>query len=94
MVIKVNKIFEIVSHVPNELSADKTTLTQQFGNFSEQTELTFEFKVLSKEEAALKPGVDMELFNQTQLPMQVQLTYVGRNGNKYKQVITDWRVPT
>jgi hypothetical protein len=23
--------------------------------------------------------------------MQIQLTYVGRNGNKYKQIITDWR---
>lgn len=33
----------------------------------------------------------MELFNQPQVPMQVQLTYVGRNGNKYRQVITDWR---
>lgn len=33
----------------------------------------------------------MDLYNQAQVPMQVQLTYVGRNGNKYKQVITDWR---
>jgi hypothetical protein len=31
-----------------ELSKDKTTLTQDFGNFSKETELTFEFNVLTK----------------------------------------------
>jgi hypothetical protein len=23
--------------------------------------------------------------------MQVQLTYIGRNGSKYLQIVTDWR---
>lgn len=32
--IKVNKIFEIISDDPKELSADKNTLTQNLGNFS------------------------------------------------------------
>jgi hypothetical protein len=47
--------------------------------------------VLTKEEAGKKAGVELDLFNQKRVPMQVQLTYVGRNGDKYMQVITDWR---
>jgi hypothetical protein len=47
--------------------------------------------VLTKEEASKKAGIDIELYNQPRVPMQIQLTYVGRDGNKYKQIITDWR---
>ncbi len=31
----------------------------------------------------------MDLYNQAKLPMQIQLIYIGRDGNKYMQVIND-----
>jgi hypothetical protein len=46
--IVVNQLFEIENGV-GELSKDKTTLTQNYGSFTADTELTFNFKVLSPE---------------------------------------------
>lgn len=38
--------------------------------------------------------VNLDLYREKNLPMQVQLTYTGLNGNRYLQVITDWREMT
>jgi uncharacterized membrane protein len=38
--------------------------------------------------------VNPDLYNQKNLPMQVQLSYTGLNGNRYLQVFTDWREMT
>jgi hypothetical protein len=51
-------------------------LTQDFGNFTPDTELTFNFRVLSNEEAATK-GVSLDLIKKKRLPMQIQLTYTN-----------------
>lgn len=87
--IIVNRLFEIQSQV-GELSKDKTTLIQNYGSFTADTELTFDFKVLSKEEAIAK-GVPYDKFMGKKAVMQVQLTYTSPNGAKYMQVITDYR---
>ena len=36
----------------------------------------------------------MQLFKRPKVPMQIQMSYTGRNGGKYMQVITDWRLLT
>ena len=45
--IVVNHFFEIDHEVPEEISADKTVLKQDFGNFTADTEMTFNFRTLS-----------------------------------------------
>jgi len=65
-------------------------LTQEFGNFTEETELAFSFRVLSTEEAE-KKGVSLDIIKRKRLPMQVQLTYTNPNGEKYLQVVNDHR---
>jgi hypothetical protein len=87
--IVVNQLFEIESKV-GELSKDKTTLTQNYGSFTADTELTFNFKVLSREEAVTK-GVPYDKYMGKKALMQVQLTYTSPSGAKYLQVITDYR---
>ena len=60
MRIVVNHFFEIESESPEEVSRDKTILTQDFGNFTAETELTFNFRMLSRDEAAIK-GVNINI---------------------------------
>lgn len=43
LTVKLNKLFRVCNAQPDEISADKTTLTQDFGNFSTDTQLSFEF---------------------------------------------------
>lgn len=45
--IVVNHFFEIDHEVADEISADKTILKQDFGNFTADTEMTFNFRNLS-----------------------------------------------
>ena len=49
MTIKLNRIFNFCNANPNNLSKDKTTLVQDYGNFTADTELTFEFEVIDYE---------------------------------------------
>lgn len=55
LTVKLNKLFRVCNAQPDEISADKTTLTQDFGNFSTDTQLSFEFETLSKDEASKIP---------------------------------------
>lgn len=47
MRIVVNHFFEIDHGVAEEISEDKTILNQDFGNFTADTEMTFNFRTLS-----------------------------------------------
>ncbi len=51
LIIKLNKIFKICNGQPDEVSKDQCTLTQDFGNFTEDTELNFEFDTIPKTDA-------------------------------------------
>lgn len=48
LTIKVSHLIEI-ENVTGQLSPNKTTLFKDYGNFTAETELTFSFKMLSKE---------------------------------------------
>ena len=69
-------------------------MTKDFGNFSDDTELIFEFIAIFEEEAKKNPLIDLGLYKRTKLPMQLQLEYTGRKGDRFIQVITDWRIMT
>ncbi len=47
--------------------------------------------MLTEEQAKKKSATDIDLFKCKRVPMQVQLSYTGRDGSKYLQIITDWR---
>ena len=61
-----------------------------YGNFTADTELTFNFKTLSKEEAADK-AVPTQILLLGKAYMQVQLAYTNPQGDRFTQVITDYR---
>jgi hypothetical protein len=91
--IVVNHFFEILHADPNSISKDRTILTQDFGNFTADTELTFDFRQILNEEAVAK-GVSLNILSRKRLPMQVQLTYTNPSGEKFIQVINDYREVT
>ncbi len=91
--IVVNHFFEILHADPNDISKDKTILTQNFGNFTADTELTFDFRQILNEEAVTK-GVSLNILSRKRLPMQVQLTCINPSGEKFIQVINDYREVT
>ena len=92
LTVKLNKIFTIKNE-PFEarLSDDKSTMYQDFGNFSADTELIFEFQTVHKEDAKNVSSINIDLYKKAKVPMQVQLEYTGRKGEQYLQIITDWR---
>ena len=47
-----------------------------------------------EDEAKKNPLIDLGLYKRTKLPMQLQLEYTGRKGDRFIQVITDWRIMT
>ena len=52
LIVKVNRIFKICNHPFDvKVSKDGSTMTQDYGNFSADTELMFEFETIHKEDA-------------------------------------------
>ena len=43
------------------------------------------------DEAEKIAEIDMALYKMAKVPMQIQLEYLGRKGEKYLQIVTDWR---
>lgn len=37
------------------------------------------------------PEIDKNLYKLKRVPMQIHLTYTGRNNWRYLQIVTDWR---
>ena len=65
-------------------------MEEEYGNFTASTELTFNFKTLTKQEAQAE-GLSEEMMAQKRAYMQVQLSYTNPQGSQYTQVITDYR---
>ena len=67
-------------------------MNKNFGNFSDDTELIFEFIAILEEVAKKNPDIDLDLYKRTKLPMQIQLDYINQKGDRYLQIVTDWRL--
>ena len=74
LTVKLNKIFRICNHPFDvKVSKDGSTMTQDYGNFSADTELMFEFETIHKEDAEKISTVDINLYKRPKVPIQVQL---------------------
>ena len=88
--IIVGQLFRITNAPPELLSRGNTVMEEEYGNFTASTELTFNFKTLTKQEAQAE-GLSEEMMAQKRAYMQVQLSYTNPQGSQYTQVITDYR---
>lgn len=64
----------------------KTTLVKQLGNVTEDTDVTFEYRLKPIKE--LLKMVDIDLSEITAFPFQAQITYSALNGSRCVRVIT------
>ena len=73
MKVKLNKRFQVCNGKAGEVSYDLTTINKDLGNFSDDTELIFEFIAILEEQAKKNPLIDLDLYKRSRLPMQVQV---------------------
>ena len=86
MKVKLHKGLEFRNELPQNLSSDKTIMSRDLGNVTEDTEVTFEYKLKSIKE--LVKMVDIDLTKIKSLPFQAQITYSTLEGSRCVRVIT------
>ena len=69
------------------MSADKTILTRDLGNVTEDTVVTFEYKLKSIKELVKMDDIDLTKISS--FPFQAQITYSALDGSRCVRVITN-----
>ena len=85
--VKMHKGLEFRNEDPVNLSQDKTLMVRQQGNVTEETEITFEYRL-----KPIKELVKMEDIDLTQIShfsFQAQISYNALDGSKCVRVITN-----
>jgi len=84
--VKLHKAMEFRNEDEENLQEERTLLVKQFGNVTENSEMTFEYRLKNPEEIAKMKDVDiMKLDN---IPFQSQISYKTLDGMKCVRVIT------
>jgi hypothetical protein len=73
--VKLHKGLEFRNENPLNLNDDKTIMAKDLGNVTEETEVTFEYKLKSLQE--LLKMDDLDLAKITSFPFQAQITYTS-----------------
>jgi len=84
--VKLHKGLEFRNEDPLMLSADKSLLAKDMGNVTEETEVTFEYRMKPIKELIKMEDIDMTQI--TSFPFQAQISYTTLEGNKCVRVIT------
>ena len=85
--VKVHKGLEFRSEDPLNLSEDKTLMVRDQGNVTEETEITFEYR-LKKMKDLVKMD-DLDLTQIKSFPFQAQITYCALDGSKWVRIISN-----
>lgn len=94
MVIRLNHRFKFVGVKESLMTDHGRLLKDKIENFTEETEVAYEFDIITEEENKSSKIVNPQMFKCTRLPIQIQISYTGRDSNRYLQVFTDWREVT
>ena len=84
--VKLHKALEFRNEDAANLSADKTMLTRDVGNVTEDSEITFEYRVKDPEE--LEKLADFDADKIEQIPFQTIIEYTKLDGMKCIRTIT------
>ena len=81
-----HKGLEFRNEDPMNLSADKSLMVRNQGNVTEETEITFEYRLKSIKELVKMEEIDLTKI--TKFPFQAQITYNALDGSKCVRVLT------
>lgn len=85
--VKLHKGLEFRNEQPQNLNADKTILTKDFGNVTARTDITFEYQLKSVKE--LLKMTDIDITKIQAFHFQAQINYTALDGSKQVRVITE-----
>lgn len=85
--VKLHKGLEFRNEDVLNLSEDKTLMVRDLGNVTEETEITFEYRLKGLKE--LIKMEDIDLSKMTSFPFQAQITYCALDGSKCVRIISN-----
>jgi hypothetical protein len=85
--VKLHKGLEFRNEDPLNLSEDKTLMARELGNVTEETEITFEYRLKSLKD--LVKMDDLDLTKVKSFPFQAQITYQALDGSKCVRIISN-----
>lgn len=85
--VKLHKGLEFRNEDPVNLSEDKTLMVRDQGNVTEETEITFEYRLKNLKE--LIKMDDLDLTQIKSFPFQAQITYSALDGSKCVRIISN-----
>jgi hypothetical protein len=85
--VKLHKGLEFRNEDPVNLSEDKTMMVRELGNVTEETEITFEYRLKALKE--LVKMEDLDLTQITHFPFQAQISYSALDGSKCVRIISN-----
>ncbi len=85
--VKLHKGLEFRNEAVENLSDDKTLMVKDLGNVTEETDVTFEYRMKPVKEILKMPDLDMTKLKS--FPFQAQIEYYALDGSKCIRVITN-----
>jgi len=85
--VKLHKGLEFRNEDPVNLSEDKSLMVRDLGNVTEETEITFEYRLKSIKD--LVKMEDLDLTKVQAFPFQAQITYSDLDGSKCVRIISN-----
>jgi len=84
--VKLHKGMEFRNENADNLSENNTLMTRPLGNVTEESEITFEYRM--KDASVLAEMEDIDLLTLKEIPFQTQIQYTKLNGMKCVRTIT------
>lgn len=84
--VKLHAGMEFRNEAVENLSENNTLLTRAMGNVTEESEITFEYRMKDAEVLAYMESID--LLTLKEIPFQTQIEYTKLNGMKCVRTIT------
>lgn len=85
--VKLHKGLEFRNEDPANLSEDKTLMARELGNVTEETEITFEYRLKTIKELVKMEDIDLTKIKS--FPFQAQITYQALDGSKCVRIISN-----
>lgn len=85
--VKLHKGLEFRNEDPVNLSEDKTLMVRDLGNVTDETEITFEYRLKGLKELVKMEDLDLTAIHS--FPFQAQITYSALDGSKCVRIISN-----
>jgi hypothetical protein len=85
--VKLHKGLEFRNEDPVNLSEDKTLMVRDLGNVTDETEITFEYRLKGLKELVKMEDLDLTAIQS--FPFQAQITYSALDGSKCVRIISN-----